>query len=387
MQKLHRRTVWFFRMMAAIAILSGLSLPVWGADKNEVEKLIEQTRKQLTGMIKKEHNAMSSLVTSQKQLDQVEGKIGKIDNELQRAHTRLESLASQISQIQLKLKELETQRNQRRDQMNNRLVALYKYGLGSHLEVLAQANNFSDFVNRFELVSRFVRKDLTVLDSIGEKCREVNAEEEFLSNRKDDLQLEKKRIDQLKVQHVAAKEMLEDTVDKKQDELAKIQTNRKELEKALDELERTSKEMEERIRNYQDRNGPAIGSGHLQWPVVARITSGFGWRFHPILRTRKFHTGYDLGVPSGTPIRACDNGFVMYSGWNGGYGKMVSIDHGNHISTVYAHCSSLQVNVGDRVVQGQVIALSGSTGLSTGPHLHFEVRLDGTPVDPGPYLP
>ncbi|MCX6372704.1 MAG: M23 family metallopeptidase [Actinobacteria bacterium] len=124
----------------------------------------------------------------------------------------------------------------------------------------------------------------------------------------------------------------------------------------------------------------------MMWPVNASVGSPFGWRIHPILGYRKFHTGIDLGVAYGTPIHAADSGTVIYATWMGGYGNVIIIDHGRGISTLYAHQSSLAVGTGTRVVRGQVIGYVGSTGFSTGPHLHFEVRVNGNPVDPMGYL-
>jgi murein DD-endopeptidase MepM/ murein hydrolase activator NlpD len=255
------------------------------------------------------------------------------------------------------------------------------------MEVLAQAKNFSDFINRFELVGFFVRRDMAVLGLLDQKCNDINQQKQILNMRHEDLQREKERIDQLKLAHAATRSQLRGTMNMKEAELAKIQNNRKALEEALDALERTSREMESRIRDYQEnRSGPALGTGRLAWPCSGRITSPFGWRFHPVLHKQKFHSGIDISAGMGTPVCAADSGVVIVSGWNGGYGKMVVIDHGNRISTLYGHNSVLRVNVGDRVTQGQVIALSGSTGLSTGPHVHFEVRVDGRPVNPLSYL-
>ena len=174
-------------------------------------------------------------------------------------------------------------------------------------------------------------------------------------------------------------------VEKTRVELKRIQDNRQSLEAALDELERISKELEEQIRKRQRAEG--LGTGKIIWPARGRISSPFGWRTHPILKSRRFHSGIDIAIPSGTPVQAADSGVVLISGWNGGYGLFVAIDHGKGISTAYAHNSRLLVKEGDEVTKGQTIALSGSTGWSTGPHLHFEVRENGTPVNPLKYLP
>jgi murein DD-endopeptidase MepM/ murein hydrolase activator NlpD len=124
-------------------------------------------------------------------------------------------------------------------------------------------------------------------------------------------------------------------------------------------------------------------NGNFLRPVGGRITSGFGYRVHPILKVRKFHTGVDIGAASGTPIKAAADGIIIHAARWGGYGNCIIIDHGQGTATLYAHCSRLAASRGQAVNQGQVIGYVGSTGLSTGPHLHFEVRRNGTPVNPG----
>jgi murein DD-endopeptidase MepM/ murein hydrolase activator NlpD len=123
------------------------------------------------------------------------------------------------------------------------------------------------------------------------------------------------------------------------------------------------------------------------WPVNGTVTSGYGYRIHPILGKRILHTGIDIAAASGTSIWAADGGTVIYATWVSGYGNTVAIDHGGGISTLYAHQSSMAVSYGQKVKKGQVVGYVGSTGYSTGPHLHFEVRVNGTPVDPMGYLP
>ena len=131
---------------------------------------------------------------------------------------------------------------------------------------------------------------------------------------------------------------------------------------------------------------PATNSGAMIWPITGPITSEFGWRSHPIFGGQRFHSGIDIGGDYGLPIHAAQGGVVSHAGWIGGYGNTVMIDHGGGIVTLYGHNDSLAVDVGQYVNQGDVIAYCGSTGNSTGPHCHFEVRLDGEPVSPFNYL-
>ena len=143
------------------------------------------------------------------------------------------------------------------------------------------------------------------------------------------------------------------------------------------------------LRSLQNAGGMpgGGGTGKFIWPVQGEITSYYGWRTHPIFGTTRYHSGYDIACDTGTPIAAADSGTVVYSGWLGGYGYCVMIDHGGGLVSLYGHNSELWVSEGQYVQQGQTIALAGSTGWSTGPHCHFEARLNGELTDPMNYLP
>ena len=172
----------------------------------------------------------------------------------------------------------------------------------------------------------------------------------------------------------------------------KLKTDRKTYERAENELARQSAQLERMLRsnakNVKDADKFTTTSDFIM-PAYGPVTSPFGWRTHPIFKTRKFHSGVDLGVPMGTAVKCSNSGVVTFVGWYGGYGKVVIVNHGIYkgkpVSTLYAHLSSYSVSQGAKVSRGQVIARSGSTGYSTGPHLHFEVRVNGTPVSPYSY--
>ena len=139
-------------------------------------------------------------------------------------------------------------------------------------------------------------------------------------------------------------------------------------------------------RSNMPYSGAPAGSGGMIWPLSGPVTSEFGWRTHPIFGTARFHSGLDIGGDYGLPIYAAASGTVIHAGWISGYGNTVIIDHGGGVTTLYGHNDSLNVGVGQTVSQGQVIAMCGSTGNSTGPHCHFEVRENGEPVSPYSYL-
>jgi len=160
-------------------------------------------------------------------------------------------------------------------------------------------------------------------------------------------------------------------------------------EKALDEMEEAQRKLNKMIAELQAKQKKGyMGTATFAWPTpgYTRITSPYGWRIHPIYKTRRMHTGIDIGAPAGSNIVAATHGEVIYADWLGGYGKTVVLDHGGGISTMYAHTSVILVEVGQKVRKGQVIAKVGSTGVSTGPHLHFEVKINGNHTDPWKYF-
>ena len=173
--------------------------------------------------------------------------------------------------------------------------------------------------------------------------------------------------------------------------LSDLKERREEYEKKIAELEKSSEELTRVIQaKMAERKKSGIyakGSGSLDWPLRGRLTSNFGYRRHPIWGGRHMHTGIDIAAPYGEVIRAADGGEVLFSGWWDGYGKAVVIDHGKSISTVYGHMSRIYVQNGNKISKGQIIGLVGSTGYSTGPHCHFEVRVNGKPKNPMGFLP
>jgi murein DD-endopeptidase MepM/ murein hydrolase activator NlpD len=162
-------------------------------------------------------------------------------------------------------------------------------------------------------------------------------------------------------------------------------------ERALAELEQDSREIEAMLQRLQQtpegrQRLAKPWTGKFRMPVTGRISSGYGYRIHPIHKVRKLHTGIDIAAPTGTPIRCGGDGTVVHASRWGGYGNCIIVDHGGGLATLYGHCSRLAVTKGQSVTEGQVIGYVGSTGLSTGPHLHFEVRRDGRPTNPNPFL-
>lgn len=385
-----RRGLFYLALIGLVFFsLLGPPEPAGASEEDEwqrVHERIEETKEELSQRKREERTVLDSLLRAQRELKEIEEELEELNRNIALTEQAVSSLRQKLARLEQEIRLLEQQRLQRQDKLNNRLVAVYKYGATNYLELLFSAENFADLISKFETVSYFLRNDLAFIEEtlaagevLAQKKNELAAGEKLLLDQHRNYSRLKERAAERQRQKVAL-------IAKTESELRQIQEDKQRLEAALDELERLSREIEEKIREKQ-RADEVLGSGTLIWPVTGRLISPFGWRHHPILKTRRFHSGIDIAVPTGTPVKAADSGRVLMSGWNGGYGYFIAIDHGNGISTAYAHNSRLLVKENDLVVKGQTIALSGSTGWSTGPHLHFEVRENGAPADPMKYLP
>ncbi len=269
------------------------------------------------------------------------------------------------------------------DLLGKRLRVMYRTSDIDYLQILFDSRDIEELLSNMNMIKKVVNQDKEVLSELKDQKDEVEVqklslqkEERSMANYKSTMESEKKLLEQNKQQQDENKKAVIGDINK--------------LEQMENALIKEANDLQQKIRDLQKTKG--IGGkykgGTMGWPVSGggRVTSNFGYRVHPILKTKKLHTGLDIAASSGTSLLAANAGRVLFSGTRGTYGKAVIIDHGGGIVTLYAHCSSLVASEGQDVKKGDVIAKVGSTGLSTGPHLHFEVRVNGNYVDPKPYL-
>lgn len=364
-----------------VVFLSSAILPVY-ADE------LEETRQQLEA-ISRSINATQSKVTSVKnqeksimgQIQNLEKNIKNTENQITATEDRIAFLQQSITQTEADIEEKQKDLEKKTDLLSERLVVLHEQGEVSYLEVLLAATDFKDFLTRYEMVNSIIEQDAELIAS-------VHKEKQDLEMKKSDLEVKKKELESALNQQESMREQLDKQKQEKQEILSSVQKEREAYEKALAELEENSRQLEALIRQMQGGSSEALGTGVFTWPTpgYTSITSPYGMRYHPILKTRKMHTGVDIGAPMSATIVAADSGKVIHAGWMGGYGQVLVIDHGNGISTLYAHQSAFLVSNGQTVTKGQAIGKVGTTGWSTGPHLHFEVRINGSYTDPMPYL-
>ncbi|WP_314626165.1 peptidoglycan DD-metalloendopeptidase family protein [uncultured Selenomonas sp.] len=293
----------------------------------------------------------------------------------------LDATEERIDANEDKLKVLNKDFAAKRSQLAKRVRDIYINGQINYLDVLFGAKDFQDFFTRMDLLKRVIQQDYDLVQV-------VFAEKTAIETSQKELEKDKAAKEKLVSAASDRKKEAEKKQAAKQAIIDKMENDRATQERIINENLAASKEVEQMIRNsrYQPASPALSGGGALNWPLGGPITSPFGWRVHPITGASRFHSGIDIGGDYGETIHAAGAGIVSYAGWISGYGYAVIIDHGGGISTLYGHNQALLVSEGQSVSQGQAIAECGSTGNSTGPHCHFEVRVDGEPVNPMGYL-
>jgi murein DD-endopeptidase MepM/ murein hydrolase activator NlpD len=291
-----------------------------------------------------------------------------------------------IKELQVDLADAERTYRQKQAATIARLRFLQRQPLtGWGWDVLLDSENLSEFLARRRRVKLVYRADRQILGDLKVQAEQIHQQKAEIERQKNNVAL-------LKQQLLAKKAEYEAQLETQKQLVARLNTDKEALESAQAQLEADSEAIGILIQRQMAagkarlRDPVVLGSGRLLYPSDGAITSAFGWRRHPLLGSSRFHAGIDFGASYGSTIRAADSGTVIFSGWYGGYGYAVVIDHGGGIATLYGHSSELYVSEGQTVQRGEAIAAVGSTGLSTGPHLHFEVRENGKPVDPTRYL-
>ncbi|MBN3033155.1 MAG: peptidoglycan DD-metalloendopeptidase family protein [Candidatus Saganbacteria bacterium] len=330
--------------------------------------------------------SQEKLKQTKEQRQEVLGKLVVITKELKKANTSLNRAKAKIEENESKIgaliveqKKSEAELSSKSGQLALRVREAYKNGGLSYLDLLFNSQSMSDFLNRLYFFEKIIARDANLIRGVRAGLRATRSQQQELTGRTREIKElanviaeNKKKI----AEQAEEKQKLVDQLKVREDEYA---TKVAELEKSSQELEvMIQKQMAARGRSYKIHS-----TGELAWPLQGRISLRFGARH----RLQGRHTGIDIAAPYGTPIAAADSGEIIFAGWWDGYGKAIVIDHGRGRATVYAHLSRLYPKVGANVVKGQTIGLIGMTGYSTGPHCHFEVRVNGVPVNPEKYLP
>ena len=313
-------------------------------------------------------------------IEELHQKIVKKEAEIEKLNLEIKDLAENIQLAEQKLEEAEKEYSKHKKISESRLITIYESGETGYLDFLLKSRTLSDLISNYYLLTEVVKNDTQMLEELEQEKNKIEIAKEALD-------LQKQNIIALRNSNEKNSNLLANMVIIKNNYINDLSQEEKELQEKIDlydaEIERIDNEIFALTYINSDYSG-----GVMLWPAPGHkiITSPYGYRIHPIFGYQRFHAGIDIGVPLGSPIVAANDGTVIKTAYSSSYGNMIMIDHGGGIVTLYAHLSEFESEPGDVVTRGTTIARSGSTGWSTGPHLHFEVRVNGKTTDPILYL-
>lgn len=392
-----------FKTRLVAALLSGVVLcgtPAYiMAEDEDLTNQLDSIQQQVNQQNAAKADAETVIGSVSEQLRQIEEQLRQATAELGTIKEQRVAVENDITLNERQLAEAQKRLEGRESVFYKRVRDIYINGRLSYLDVVIGSKDFSDFANRLEVLKRIIDSDITLINEIKKERADIEAH-------KQKLEADRAKLVELEKSALAKQAEIEQKKAERNVVLQKAQNDRATAMQAIEELNASSAQVSAMLKERQAARAAAAaaaaaaqssggqgasdnwvqGTGQLGWPVSGEITSPYGYRVHPIWGTTIYHSGIDIGVDEGTPVHAADGGVVVWSGWMGGYGYAVVIDHGNGLSTLYGHNSELAVDEGQSVAKGQVISYAGSTGNSTGPHVHFEVRVNGDPVDPMGYL-
>lgn len=361
-----------------------ISLSVTGtALADDLEDQLADLQRQAEEQQAKTNEASAKVENVSERLRQIQEELRVATAEYKEVKGQLDSVEDKISDNTELLQKTEADLKVKNKKLQQRVRDIYINGQISYVDVLFGAKDFADLMTRMDVLKRIIKHDYDLIMKVKE-------EKATVENTRAQLEKDKAEAEVLVTDAQAKKAKVEDKESEQQVLLDQAIYDRDTSERMYEEIMAASQEVANMIRRSQmssaGYSGAPAGAGGMIWPISGPITSEFGWRTHPIFGTARFHSGLDIGGDYGMPIYAAASGTVIYAGWISGYGNAVIIDHGGGVTTLYGHNDSLNVSEGENVAQGQVIAMCGSTGNSTGPHCHFEVRENGEPVSPYGYL-
>ncbi len=379
----------------------------YGADSvSSLKDKSSAFKSQISAAQEKLNETNAQKKTAESEVEKLDRELATVQAELTQLNTQLTEITERLEQSQSELEAATKVKDEQYETLKKRIRVMYEYGDSGYLEVILGAESFSDFLTRVEYANRFMKYDNELLEEYANAEKTIN--EKVVS-----IAADKKSIEDLKSQQVTKQQELDAKITQKTAVVKQLQSNAATYEAQIADLEAEDKEVQDLIQKAQKaaeeaqkaaqaaQQSTTISNGNsnkvyssdgkkFQYPVPAYAgytpNDGYGYRGSPISGNSEFHTGLDLKATLNTDIVAAESGTVIYSGWRGGYGKCVIIDHGDGYSTLYGHNNVLYVSVGQQVSRGQTIAGAGTTGYSTGVHCHFEVRINGSHTDPTPYI-
>lgn len=374
------------KLLSGILILIICSFSLCSFAENELSDLQnkqENIQNQLQQSDEDLTYVKEELTENLEQVQKLDEKIEKSEEELEKLNEKIEELTSITEKLQEKLESATKKYEKQKKMAQARLVAMYEAGETQYLDVILSSSDLSDFLSSYATLTEIAAYDKELLDGVQEKKEIIE-----IANKRLEEDLEQLSI--MKKNQITNTKILQNTKIVRQNYMAKLSTQEQEIQAKIDEYKAQFDQVNKEILEVALSQGLSVNyvGGVMAWPVpgYTQITSNYGMRTHPITGVYKLHSGVDISAPIGANFVAANSGIVTKAYFNSAYGNMVMIDHGGGISTLYAHGSEILVKVGQTVSRGDPVLKVGSTGYSTGPHAHFEVRINGIVTNPIEYI-
>lgn len=386
-------------LVAAPLLIGGLS----GSANASVESRLDSTRGKIERANQKRGVLTDEIKGLNSRIDGYETQVAALRAEERQAEQRLAAKQAELDQAEAEvkaayrqLKILAARLERSLKVLSNRLVAIYQGGPADMSELVLSSRSYGDLIQRSTYLEQIQSRDENIVGRVRSLRDEQKATvlrlkkaKDTIESARDEIAAEEKNLETARAAVESQQNQLVSARSKRRDALSQIDSEVHQLEEIEADLQARIQEQINAASGVSVLPAGPMSSpsaAGLIWPLSGTLSSGFGPRSSPGGVGSTYHEGIDIAVPEGTPIRAAKGGTVIMASYNGGYGNYTCVDHGSGLSTCYAHQSGFAVSSGQRVSQGQVIGYSGNTGASTGPHLHFEVRINGAAQDPMGYL-